>query len=59
MVGIYRTETELSVGKKIADIFEGGADSTEVKLDNFPKYVRRNQLKRFLALYELFKLFIL
>jgi hypothetical protein len=56
MVGIYRTETELSVGKKIADIFEGGADSTEIKLDNFPKYVRRNQLKRFLALYELFKL---
>jgi hypothetical protein len=28
----------------------------EVKLDNFPKYVRRQRLSRFLARYELFKL---
>ena len=28
----------------------------EIKLENFPKYVRRQHLKRFLAMYEIFKL---
>jgi len=27
----------------------------EIKLENFPKYVRRQHLKRFLALYEIYK----
>ncbi len=51
----FRTEEEMSVGKNIAAIFDGCADSTEVKLENFPKYVRRQHLKRFLAHYEIFK----
>lgn len=52
----FRTPVEEEVGRNIADIFERCPDPTEVKLENFPKYVRRQHLKRFLALYEIFKL---
>jgi len=52
---VYRTDAEKSVGRNIADIFGRSADSVEVRLENFPKYVRRQHLKRFLAMYELFK----
>jgi len=52
----FRTAAEQQVGPALARIFDECSDSTEVKLENFPKYVRRQQLKRFLALYELFKL---
>ena len=40
----------------MSDIFQTSPCPTDVKLDNFPKYVRRQRLSRFLALYELFKL---
>lgn len=52
----FRTEHEQAVGPAIQKIFEACPDSIETKLENFPKYVRRNQLKRFLAMYEIFKL---
>lgn len=52
----FRTAAEQQVGPAVARLFETCNDSTEVKLENFPKYVRRQQLKRFLSLYELFKL---
>jgi Macrocin-O-methyltransferase (TylF) len=52
----FRTQSEMQVGQANASIFERCADSTETKLENFPKYVRRQHLKRFLALYEIFKL---
>ncbi len=51
----FRTETEDRVGKEIAAIFESCPDDTETKLENFSKYVRRQHLKRFLAMYEVFK----
>lgn len=52
----FRTATEQQVGPNIERIFCANAvDSIEVKLENFPKYVRRQHLKRFLALYEIFK----
>jgi hypothetical protein len=51
-----RTEAEQQVGPNIERIFNQCSDSVETKLENFPKYVRRNHLKRFLAMYELFKL---
>src|ERR1022692_1547482 len=50
-----RTDIENEVGPGIARIFDTSPDSTEVKLENFTKYVRRNHLKRFLAMYEVFK----
>ncbi len=53
---VYRTEAEKIVGKNIGAIFDACPDSTEVKLESFPKYVRRQHIKRFLALYEIFKL---
>jgi hypothetical protein len=52
---VYRTETEKQVGRENSAIFERSDDSIEVRLENFPKYVRRQHLKRFLAMYELFK----
>jgi hypothetical protein len=52
----FRTDDELQVGKNIERIFEECPDSVEVKLENFTKYVRRQNLKRFLATYEIFKL---
>ena len=51
-----RTEAERQVGPNIERIFNECSDPVEIKLENFPKYVRRNHLKRFLAMYELFKL---
>ena len=51
-----RTDAERRTGRDIGRIFEECADSTEVKLENFTKYVRRQHLKRFLAFYEIFKL---
>jgi hypothetical protein len=53
---VYRTAAEEQVGKGIEQIFKASSDSIEVRLENFPKYVRRQHLKRFLAMYELFKL---
>jgi hypothetical protein len=52
----FRTEAEQQVGRNIERIFQQCPDSVEVKLENFPKYVRRQHLKRFLAMYEIFKL---
>jgi hypothetical protein len=51
-----RTNIEKEVGKNIERIFATCPDPLEVKLENFPKYVRRQHLKRFLAIYEIFKL---
>lgn len=52
---VYRTDAENAVGREIEEIFERSADAVEIRLENFPKYVRRQHLKRFLAMYELFK----
>lgn len=52
----FRTDIEAEVGRNIERIFTSCSDSLEVKLENFPKYVRRQHLKRFLAIYEIFKL---
>jgi len=52
----FRTEEEQQVGQNIERIFERSVEPIEVRIENFPKYVRRQQLKRFLALYEIFKL---
>jgi hypothetical protein len=51
----FKTQVEEQVGKNIERIFVNSPASIETKLQNFPKYVRRQHLKRFLALYEIFK----
>ncbi len=53
--GGLRTGREKEGGKKIVQIFEKSSDTTEMKLDNFTKYVKKQRVTRFLALYELFK----
>lgn len=55
---IFRTTAEQQVGKRIESIFTKCQDPIEIKLENFPKYVRRQHLKRFLAMYEIFKLIL-
>jgi len=50
-----RTDQEKMVGPEVAKIFEASADPVELRIENFPKYVRRQHLTRFLALYEIFK----
>src|SRR5689334_3324474 len=52
----FKTPVEQAVGSAIAEIFDQAKDTTEAKLECFPKYARRQHLKRFLAMYELFKL---
>jgi hypothetical protein len=52
----FRTAAEQQVGQNIERIFNACPDPVEIKLENFPKYVRRQHLKRFLAMYEIFKL---
>jgi len=42
----------------LESIFVNCTDTIETKLENFPKYVRRQHLKRFLAMYEIFKLIL-
>ena len=56
--GGLRTSEESLVGKNYAKLFEENKNPTEKKLENFPKYVRRQNITRFLALYEIFKLTI-
>jgi hypothetical protein len=51
----FRTPTEDDVSHNISRIFNEGHDPLHVKLENFPKYVRRQHLKRFLSMYEIFK----
>lgn len=52
----FRTPVEDAVGPALARIFSACPDPLETRLENFPKYVRRQHLKRFLAMYEVFKL---
>jgi hypothetical protein len=53
---MFQTEAEHHVGSRLADVFDRSLDPIEVRLANFPRYARRAQVTRFLALYELFKL---
>lgn len=56
--GGLRTQAERREGARNKACFDRNPSSWEVKLENFPKYVRRQNLTRFLALYELFKLIV-
>ncbi|MBM3739513.1 MAG: class I SAM-dependent methyltransferase [Acidobacteria bacterium] len=50
-----RTSIEREVGRRVQEIFLACPDPVEIRLENFTKYVRRQHLKRFLAMYEVFK----
>ena len=53
--GGLRTQSEAQEAERIKACFERNPESWEKKIENFPKYVRRQNLTRFLALYEIFK----
>ena len=53
--GGHRTESEQSEAKKNKELFDMNPGTWEEKMENFPKYVRRQNMTRFLALYEIFK----
>lgn len=55
VAGGLRTATEDAEGERNKRIFDSNPSSWETKLENFPKYVRRQNITRFLALYEIFK----
>lgn len=53
--GGLRSLVEQNEGQLVEKCFQKNTSSWEKKMENFPKYVRRQNLTRFLALYELFK----
>lgn len=53
--GGLRTPSEADEGRRVKECFDKNCCSWDKKIENFPKYVRRQNLTRFLALYELFK----
>jgi len=55
VAGGLRTNAESEEGSLNKELFESNPSDWEVKMENFPKYVRRQNLTRFLALYEIFK----
>lgn len=53
--GGFRTTAEQNEAASIKACFDRNPEPWEKKLENFPKYVRRQNLTRFLALYEIYK----
>lgn len=50
-----RTEMDRMVEKRYRACWDSNKDSFEVKMEMFPKYIKRQSLTRFLALYDIFK----
>ena len=44
-----RTAAEQAVGPELARTFESSRDSTEAKLETFPRYARRKTITRFIT----------
>ncbi|OPH82074.1 TylF/MycF/NovP-related O-methyltransferase [Nitrobacter vulgaris] len=55
VAGGFRTEAEQQEAARNKALFDANVLPWEKKIENFPKYVRRQNLTRFLALYEIFK----
>ena len=56
VAGGLRTNLESEEASKNKVLFDSNPSSWEVKMENFPKYVRRQNMTRYLALYEIFKM---
>ena len=52
--GGLRTEAESLEASLNKKWFDANTSSWEQKMENFPKYVKRQNLTRFLVLYEIF-----
>ena len=53
--GALRTPVEQEVARELVEAFSESADGLAVRLHNFTRYVRRQDLTRLLVRYELFK----
>jgi hypothetical protein len=53
--GGFRTSAEQMVAHRNKECFDHNPDPWEKKIESFPKYVRRQNITRFLAQYEIFK----
>jgi len=53
--GGFRTRDEQKVPQEIAKVFQESPGDVASKLENFPRYIRRQKVTRFIALYEIFK----
>jgi hypothetical protein len=53
--GGFRSSAEKKVPEEIARAFSESPWELTEKLENFPKYIRRQKVTRFIALYEIFK----
>ena len=53
--GGFRTTAEQKVPQEIARVFQEFPGEVTNKLENFPKYIRRQKVTRYIALYEIFK----
>jgi len=53
--GGLRTGAEAKEAERIKECFEKNPLPWEKKMENFPKYIRRQNMTRFIALYEIFK----
>lgn len=53
--GGLRSEGEAEASRRYIELFENSGSSTETKLREFAKYVRRQDMTRLLARYEIFK----
>ena len=53
--GGLRTKAEQEEASLNQECFDRNPEPWDKKLENFPKYVRRQNITRFLALYEIFK----
>lgn len=53
--GLLRTQAEREAGARFARVFEDSSDSVQTRLQNFVKYIRRQDLTRLLSRYEIFK----
>lgn len=55
-MSLKKSLRSLDIHARRAKIFETGVGSLSHRIDNFPKFARRQKITRFLALYELFKM---
>ena len=56
--GGLRTKAEALESSKLKKVFESSPIEWEKKMENFPKYIKRQNLTRLLSLYEIFKLVV-
>jgi len=51
----FRRQSEIDAASEYAQIFDRAGDNTQNKLQNFAKYIRRQDMTRLIARYEIFK----